>query len=504
MPEVHFDAARAQRVQRIGKSGERALPQQVHLDQPQRFDGVHVVLGDDDALGGQLQRRQLGERRVRDHRAAGMDAQVARRLVQAQRHIEHRAVRLFLHRQPAAFGQRAQHLAQLVHRAVRQAAAEVVQLLRVHAEHLAHLAHRQARLHGDEARDHGHALLAVFFVHVGEHLVAAAAADVQVNVGHVAPLLVQEALEVEPVAQRADAGDAQAVSHDGRGGRSAAHGGDALRGRVAHDVPHDQEIGRQIQLLDGLQLLLEPRDHPRRERAVALGGAFEAQLPQQREGRFPFGQLEVREDELAEVEADVGALGDFERRAHGLGCGGEGGGHGFGRAEPGIGRRGDFRRQLREQAAFADGGEHAVGEVVLGRAEVHGIGGRHGDTQRARRFERRAQRTAAVGRARFDVQTVAVNLLERRQRRERVRERRDVRAVARQLLDGYGALAHLADADQPAQVGVAGARKRQQHQRFRLVVGTAGARRRLRQRAGTECGVRTAECGIGKGLRLET
>src|SRR5712692_4449324 len=96
------------------------------------------------------------------------------------------------------------------------------------AEDLGHFAHRQAGVHGDEARDHRYVRGYVSrappgsfsrspvsgipaFVYVVEQLVAPRSADVQVNVGTIAALLVQETLEVKPPAQRADARDAQAV-----------------------------------------------------------------------------------------------------------------------------------------------------------------------------------------------------------------------------------------------------------------------------------------------------
>src|SRR5208282_1355946 len=49
-------------VQRQRHRGEPALAEQVHLDQAEGFDGVHIILRDDDALGGAFQRDKMRQR----------------------------------------------------------------------------------------------------------------------------------------------------------------------------------------------------------------------------------------------------------------------------------------------------------------------------------------------------------------------------------------------------------------------------------------------------------
>src|SRR5450759_4074970 len=66
-------------------------------------------------------------------------------------------------------------------------------------------------------------VIAVLSLHVLENAVAVAIVEVDVDVGHLDPLEVEEALEDQPVAQRADVGDVQHVGHQ-RARRAAPSG----------------------------------------------------------------------------------------------------------------------------------------------------------------------------------------------------------------------------------------------------------------------------------------
>ena len=56
--------------------GQRPNPQQINLGQPQLLDVAVLVLGDEESLGRQLDRRIIGQWAGRDHNAAGVQAQV--------------------------------------------------------------------------------------------------------------------------------------------------------------------------------------------------------------------------------------------------------------------------------------------------------------------------------------------------------------------------------------------------------------------------------------------
>ncbi len=82
------------------------------------------------------------------------------------------------------------------------------------------------------------------------------------------------------------------------------------------EVPDDQEVVGEAHLLDRLQLVGEPFVQLGRDRFIALLQAFFAECEQVLEGVLAVGERELREQDVAECELDVAALGDLERAAH--------------------------------------------------------------------------------------------------------------------------------------------------------------------------------------------
>ena len=112
-------------------------------------------------------------------------------------------------------------------------------------------------VHGDDLAD---VVLAVLLGDVADDLVAPVHAEVDVEVRHADALGVEEALEQQLVVDGIDVGDAQAVRHERAGARAAARAdGDAVLLGVADEVPDDEEVAREVHLLDDAQLEREAR-----------------------------------------------------------------------------------------------------------------------------------------------------------------------------------------------------------------------------------------------------
>src|SRR6202008_1564794 len=96
---------------------------------------------------------------------------------------------------------------------------------------------------------------------VAHHPLAAAHREIDVDVGHRHALGVEETLEEQLVAQRVHVGDLQAVGDDRPGGGATAPAapGPVLL-RVAHEVPHDQEVGVEAHAVDHRELHLHALD----------------------------------------------------------------------------------------------------------------------------------------------------------------------------------------------------------------------------------------------------
>ncbi len=125
------------------------------------------------------------------------------------------------------------------------------------AQRLGDVADRGLGPVGDDVRDLRRVLAPVQFVDVLDGLLAAVGLDVDVDVGGLAALGGEEALEHQPVVDGVDRGDLQRVTDRGVGRRAAALAEDAARAAEAGDVPDHQEVAGEVQLLDDRQLVLD-------------------------------------------------------------------------------------------------------------------------------------------------------------------------------------------------------------------------------------------------------
>ena len=114
------------------------------------------------------------------------------------------------------------------------------------AEGLADLADGRASAIADHGGGDAGALAPVFAVDILNDLLAPLVLEIDVDVGRLAPLRRDEALEQEVGAVGIDLGDAETEADGGIGRRAAALAQDALAAREAHDVVDGEEIGRVL------------------------------------------------------------------------------------------------------------------------------------------------------------------------------------------------------------------------------------------------------------------
>ena len=163
----------------------------------------------------------------------------------------------------------------------------------------------------DDLRD---AIAPVLLGDVGEDALAALHREVDVDVGHRLAARVQEALEQQVVRDRIEVGDLQAVRDERAGRRSAPRAdGDAVLLGEPHEVPDDQEVVGEAHLADRLELELEPRPDRVVDVRVAAGEPLLAEAAEHAEA-VALGLVEAREPQRSELELDVAALGDLDRR----------------------------------------------------------------------------------------------------------------------------------------------------------------------------------------------
>ncbi len=234
---------------------EHAQREDVDLDEAERVEVVLVPLHDAAVLhAGVLHRHQLLDLVARDDEAAGVLREVARKADQLvrQRHplAHHRrlGVEAVLAQALGADAAAVEPLLALGHRG---------DALLVDAQRAADVAQRAARPVADHHRRQRGAVAAVFAVDVLDDLLAALVLEVDVDVGRLAALDADEALEQQRGLARIHLGDAQAEAHHRVGRAAAALAQDALLARPAHDVGDGEEVGLVVELADQRELVLD-------------------------------------------------------------------------------------------------------------------------------------------------------------------------------------------------------------------------------------------------------
>ena len=155
------------------------------------------------------------------------------------------------------------------------------------AEGLADLADGRAAAIGDHGGGDAGALAAVFAVDILNDLLAPLVLEIDVDVGRLAPLRRDEALEQQIGAVGIDLGDAEAEADGGIGRRAAALAEDFLRAREAHDVVDGEEIGRVGELRDQREFVLDGGAHLGRQAVrIAPGGALIGEMRRARPARW--------------------------------------------------------------------------------------------------------------------------------------------------------------------------------------------------------------------------
>ena len=299
---------------------DRQVPQaeEVHLQQAGLFDRRAVPLRDDVGLAGdRLQGDVLVERPVGDDDAGRVRPRAAGQAFQLQRQVDQ-----FLHLRVLIVG--FLHLGAFLERVLEfdvqrlgDHLGDFVDALQRDRQRPPHVADRRLGLQRAERADLGD--VAVFVLGVVDHVLPAVAAEVDVDIGRLGPVGVEEPLEQQVVLQRADVAQAEHVRHDRAAGRTAGAAGDAFFHREADEVPHDQEVARVAHLLDDAQLEREPL--PMRVGdavAVSPGHSLLANLPQVLDVGLAGGRHEDGKMPALEVEVDVDPVGDLLRAGDGV------------------------------------------------------------------------------------------------------------------------------------------------------------------------------------------
>ena len=322
--------------QGVGDDVQVPESQEVHLEESEVLDGVHLVLGDHRRIAGiltgfglPLDGEVVRQGLLGDHHGGGVDAVLAPEALESPGHVDDLAHVAVVSVHLAQVGGHLEAVGVLLglleaggkrgvaaHDQWRHRLGDpVAHAIRV-SEHPGGIADGGPSLDLRERDDLGDMVPAVAFGRVADDLVPVAGIEVHVDVRHVAPARVQEALEQQVVPDGVQVGDLEGVGHGTT--RSTAPAGadpDAPVPRVPDDVPGDEEVRGEAHVSDDLQLVGQTIDDGVGERvAPPLPGALERQVLEV--GVVvgeALGQREIGELRLAELDLDVAAFGDQER-----------------------------------------------------------------------------------------------------------------------------------------------------------------------------------------------
>ena len=354
-----------------------AQTEEVHLEQTELLHVAHRHLGDHLGVALLHQGQVVGERSVGDDHAGGVDGVLTDQPLERPGHVDHPlhlVVRVVLRPQVLL----------LFHavfegdlRAFGHELGDAVGGAVGHVHDPGGVAYGLTHLDGAEGGDLGHPIAAVLLGHVVDHPFAALHREIDVDVGHADAVRVEEALEQQVVGQGVEVGDAQQIGHDGARRRTPARAhGDAVALGVVHEVPDDEEVGRETHLLDDGQLHLQALPHlGARVGTVATRQPFLAPIAQVGRLGVPLGHLEARQVKLAELHGDVASLGHFDRVRDRLWIAAERLPHlGFVLEEELL--RGEAHALLFVQAGTGlDAQQHVVGAGIVFVEVVHVVGG---------------------------------------------------------------------------------------------------------------------------------
>ena len=216
------------------QGGEVAQTEEVHLEKAGLLDVSHVPLGADDLVlvspANDLERNQGLERLIGDHHARGVRAGVPRRAFEPPGKPD-QAIDLgvLLDHRP----QGRLFLEGLVDRDVQPGRDQLVDLLdprQRNVQHPAHVLDGRLGLHRAERADLGHVRVAVLLADILDDLVPPFLAEVDIDVGGLGAIGVEEPLEQEVVLERADVAQVKHVAHQRATGRPAPRRGCRVRG----------------------------------------------------------------------------------------------------------------------------------------------------------------------------------------------------------------------------------------------------------------------------------
>ena len=236
---------------RLLDGGERAIAEQVDLDEPQRFERLTVVLRDDHALRRARERDLARQGLAGDHHTSRMGGEMLR---PADQPLDQRSASAQRRRQHL---QRERPIDLAFQVFVGEPGGEAIQHRGSRAEGLEPFPKRRAPPEGLERRGQRDPAVAEAPIGPIDQLVAAMGGKVQVEVRQARAARMEEALEDEAMLDRVHRRQAEQVHHQRSHRRASTHHLDSDLARVTSDLEGGEEVRGQLPPRDHRQLVRE-------------------------------------------------------------------------------------------------------------------------------------------------------------------------------------------------------------------------------------------------------
>ncbi len=247
---------------RVRHRGLHPDAEHVELEQAELLDVVLVELAHREAQPARLDRGAVEQRGVGEQHAARVQRDVPRQPVEPLDEPEQQVELGPCQPRGPQLGQLAQRVVHVAGPDVRERLGDRVDLARRQAERGADVADRVPHPVGVHHRDAGDPLAAEPLEDLLVDLGAPGRLDVDVDVGQRRPQRREEPLHQQAVPDRVDAGDAEQVVDQAAGARPAGRDPHAHVADQVDDVGDGEEVRRVAELLDDVELVVEPSGGP--------------------------------------------------------------------------------------------------------------------------------------------------------------------------------------------------------------------------------------------------
>lgn len=392
MFEVESDTAGGESGGDIAHDGEAALGKDIHFNEADGLDGIHIKMGGGVAFMGDKGGGELEDGLAGEDDAAGMHFGVAGQAIEELGHFEGGFVRFFLEGEVLVFGTGLEEREEagaagggsgIRHPTAAEAPGKVIgefaDIALRNAEDFGDFRKGAAGLEGGEAADDGAVSGAIFFEEEIDDVIFEVVSEIDIDIrqfveGHA--FLVEEAFEIEIETDGADAADSEAVADEAIGRAAAGDPIDAAAAAFLEEIPGDEKVILVTDFADDGEFLHDLRAMAGGAGAVAGVEALEDEGFEEGAGGGA-GRNGIRgELGLAEGELEGAAFGNFQGMSEPLGMIAAAEGH-FARGAEVEGNGGAFGRMfLTEQGEGADALDDIIFEAI-GRGGV--MDGRTGD-----------------------------------------------------------------------------------------------------------------------------